>query len=206
MEDFTALILKEHAQSGRLLQAEAILAVVVIHFAREFLRREVHAIVVLEIGAERRDPGESPAHALFERLNSRYGRARYYRKRYVAVREVDPWRIEVVGQERTALASFFPGRTEHEVIDDQLASSTEEFVKSQRAFGTFEHVILLDSFPRQFAALPAQFIPLASEFLFSGQVLHPRLAPFVPRHHLMLRSCCCHRISFLWLHTGTRIL
>jgi hypothetical protein len=60
--------------------------------------------------------------------------------------------IEVVGQERAALAPFFPVGTEHEMVDDQLAAAGEEIRERLLAVRTVEDVIPLDSFPRQFAA------------------------------------------------------
>ena len=122
------------------------------------------------------------------------------------MRQVNPRGIEVVGQERAGLASFFPVGSEHEMVDDQLAAAGEQIGERLRAVRAFEHVVLLDPFPRQFAALPAQFVPFPGEFLFSGQVRQARLQPFVSRHHFVVSLRCSHRISFLWLGTGTRLL
>ncbi len=102
---------------------------------------------------------------------------------------------EVVSDEGTALATFLPGWIEHEVINDELASALEKIAERAAAVRSFEDVVLADAFPRQFASLPAQFVPFAGEFLFGGKVRQPRLDPFVARNYFVLCLCCSHRIT-----------
>ena len=105
---------------------------------------------------------EAPAHAFLKCLRCAASGARETTaKRHVAMRQVNPRGIEVVGQERAALASFFPAGSEHEMINDQLAAAGEKIGERLRTVRAFEDVVLLDAFPRQFAPLPAQFVPLA---------------------------------------------
>jgi hypothetical protein len=76
------------------------------------------------------------------------------------------------------------------MVNDQLASSVEQIGKRLRAVRTFEDVILPHSFPRQFAALPAQFVPFAGEFLFGRKVRQPRLQPFFSRNYFRSDLFC----------------
>src|SRR6185312_810353 len=116
---------------------------------------------------ECRDPVEAPAHPFLKYLDLRQGCTRDSGEPHIAMRQVNLRGIEMVGQEGTGLASFFPVGSEHEVIDDQLAVASKQISKCFRAVLAFENVVFFDAFPRQFAPLPAQFIPSTSEFLFS---------------------------------------
>ena len=80
------------------------------------------------------------------------------------------------------------------MVDDQLVAAGEEIRECLRAVRTFEDIVLLDPFPRQFAALPAQFVASACEFFFGGQVRQARLQPFVSRHYFVASLCCSHRM------------
>src|SRR6516164_3983831 len=99
-----------------------------------------------------------PSHALPECFNFGQARARNYRKRNVALCEVNSHAIEIVGEERAARASFFPSRTEHEVIHNELAATVEQVVQRYLSLRAIEDVVLLDLLPRKFAALAAEII------------------------------------------------
>ena len=76
--------------------------------------------------------------------------------------------LEIVGPERAALAAGLPVRTEHEVIDDELALAAEQVREGRLAVLAVEHVSRLDLFPRQLAPLGAQRIARVGEsFSFS---------------------------------------
>src|ERR1700686_5359017 len=67
MEDDARLILIEDADSRRFLTGEFHEVEVVLYFAFcQFLLCEGSAVVVVEVGPERRDPGKSPGHALLK--------------------------------------------------------------------------------------------------------------------------------------------
>src|SRR5579863_2861391 len=70
VEDVSVLILVEDADSRCFRTGEFDEIEVVLYFAFcHFLRCEGSAVVVVEVGPERRDPGKSPAHALLKRLD-----------------------------------------------------------------------------------------------------------------------------------------
>jgi hypothetical protein len=69
-----------------------------------------------------------------------------------------PGGVNVVRPERATDATFLPVRTEHEVLDDQLTAAGEQFAEGFLSVRPIENVRLLDSHPRQFAALPGKFI------------------------------------------------
>jgi hypothetical protein len=89
------------------------------------------------------------------------------------------------------------------MVNNQLAAACEEIGERLRAVRTFEDVILFDPDPGQFAALPAQFVPLARQFLFGGQVRQARLEPFVLGYYFVACFGCSHRIFLsVWLGHG----
>src|SRR5438552_17749379 len=91
--------------------------------------------------------------------------------------------IEMVGQVRAALATFLPSRTEHEMINNQLASPFKEI--GQRFFSArpIEHVFLIDSHPWQLATRFAEFVPLTSKLFFPGQQILSRHEPLSFGHN-----------------------
>jgi hypothetical protein len=74
-------------------------------------------------------------------------------------------RIDVVGFEGAAHATFFPSGTEHEMLHDELAATGEKIRERFRAVWSFKDILLFDFDPGQFAALPVYFIALACELL-----------------------------------------
>jgi len=71
----------------------------------------------------------------------------------IALGEMDDRAVEMIGEIRAAWAAGFPARTEHEVIDDQLALAAEQIAERLFAVRGAEHIIFFDFLPRQFAAL-----------------------------------------------------
>jgi len=78
-------------------------------------------------------------------------------------------RIETVGPKRTTPAPFLPIRREHEVIDQELASSFEEIRQRLLPARSCKEIILADLNLGQFPALLTQPIPQPSEFFFLSQ-------------------------------------
>ena len=68
-------------------------------------------------------------------------------ERDVALRQMDRRPVEVLAHQRTARAAFLPVRPEHEVVDDQLASSVEELCERLTAAGRFKYILLLHFHP-----------------------------------------------------------
>ena len=66
----------------------------------------------------------------------------------IALRQMNGGAVEMVGQERAARAALLPARTEHEVIDDQLAAAVEQVGQRLLATGSVEHIGLVDLDPR----------------------------------------------------------
>jgi len=64
----------------------------------------------------------------------------------------------MIGEQRTTGAALNPVRTEHEVVDEQLAATGEEIGERFFAVRTVEYVFLLNFFPGKFAALFAEFV------------------------------------------------
>jgi len=69
--------------------------------------------------------------------------------------------VEVVGQERAAGAALVPVRSEHEVIDDQLAAAVEQVCERAAARRRGERVALVEPRPRQRPALCDQRVARA---------------------------------------------
>ena len=76
--------------------------------------------------------------------------------------------VRVIHVERAARAPFLPVRTEHEVIDDQLAFAGEQLGKGFLAAGRIEDIVLFDFHPGKLAALGSNSVALARELLLLG--------------------------------------
>jgi len=66
----------------------------------DFLRGKGRLIIIVEIIVQRGDPFEAPSHPLFERLDLGKLGSRDSHKSHVAVIEVNPDAIEIIGPER----------------------------------------------------------------------------------------------------------
>ena len=78
-------------------------------------------------------------------------------------------RIEMVGHIGTALAPFLPVWSEHEVIDDELASATKQIRQGLFTVRAVKNVICFYLFPRQIAAGMGEFVPQFVEFFLLGE-------------------------------------
>src|SRR2546426_6668407 len=96
--------------------------------------------------------------------------------------EVHEGAVDMIGQERAAPAALLPPRTEHEMIDDQLAASLEEVSERLLALRPVEHIRFFDLDPGQVAPLGTQLIAQPGEFLLLDQELLARGEPLVSRY------------------------
>jgi len=71
--------------------------------------------------------------------------------------------------EGAARAGFFPLRTEHEVINDELAFAVEEIRERLFAAGGIENVVLFDFNQGSWRRSAATASTLTSELLFAGE-------------------------------------
>src|SRR3974390_48381 len=109
--------------------------------------------------------------------------------------------VHVVHHVRATWTAFLPVRAEHEVINDELAFPAEQIGKLLFSGRSIKHVILVDLFPRQFAAQPAQLIAQPAKLLLLDQQLFASHRPFRRRNHF--RESCfarCH-CSFSFVQT-----
>jgi hypothetical protein len=67
-----------------------------------------------------------PTHPFLEQLNLGQGRSGNCSEGNVALRKMHECSVGVIHVEGAAWAAFFPLRTEHEVINDQLTFAVEE--------------------------------------------------------------------------------
>ncbi|MOA04371.1 hypothetical protein D3C78_1239200 [compost metagenome] len=183
MEDRAVGIAIEHAQAGQFGFATRVGFVVVLAAA---VVADADAELPVEGAAVGRNPGKLPAHALPERLEPGEGRPRHGHQRDIVVGQVQVGAIEVVGQERAAAAAFAPALVEHEVIDQQLTAAGEQVGEAQVPMRAFEAVGLLDPYPGQGAAGPAEFVTLMGQGLFMQQQLSAGTEPFAAGNHLRI--------------------
>ena len=112
-----------------------------------------------------------PAHALAKGLEFGVGRVGHRHQRHIVVGQVLIGAIEVVREERAALAAIFPAGAEHEVVDQQLAVLAKQVRQAQRAIGALKLIGLVDFYPGQRPAFGAELVALAGEGLLVDQVL-----------------------------------
>src|SRR6266542_1077650 len=155
--------------------------------------------VSVEIAAVRRDPLELPAHAFLERLDLRQRRPRDHHHRDVAGCQVWERAVNMVGHERAAWTAFLPIRSEHEVVNDQLAASGEQLGERYLAPRRIEVVVLLKLHPRQLAPLGAQLVAQPGEFFLLPQQLLAGRDPFLARRNFGFLGQC------VGLHVGHNI-
>src|SRR5947208_2615205 len=130
MEDMVVIVLVEDAQAGSFGTRELLQGVVVVYLAlRHIFFRERNVKISVEVVAEGRDPIKMPAHAFLECFDFGQRRAGDHYHCDVTRCEVRNGAIEMVGHEGATRAALLPIRSEHEVVDNQLAASGEEVSK-----------------------------------------------------------------------------
>src|SRR5262245_54948976 len=101
----------------------------------------------------------------------------------------------MIAKEGTAPAAFLPARTQHEMVDDQLAAAIEKVPKSQVAVWAIKEILLIDPHPWQFAPLPAQSVALPGELFFFLKKLLAGFKPLFSRDYSVSLDRC-----FDWFH------
>jgi hypothetical protein len=113
--------------------------------------------------------------------------------------KVNPDAVEIIGPERAMRTPLVPIRSEHKVIDYELAPVCEKLGQRLLASGTIEDVLLINLLPREFAPLPVQFVPLPREFLFLRQERCSRGEPLLVRNYRVgfdtVTTIVCHALS-----------
>src|SRR5260370_36223796 len=143
----------------------------------DFVRRERHMKVVIEVIGAGRHPFDMPAHAPLEGLNLRQRCARHDDVANVALRKMDKNAVDMIELERTADASLAPIRAEHEMLDDQLTASAEQIGEGFLPVGPVEDVSLLHLYPGPCAPLRAQPVAQAVEIPFPSAEFLTRPPP-----------------------------
>ena len=86
--------------------------------------------------------------------------------------------VGMVGHERAACAALLPVRSEHEVLDDQLALSCEEVRERKTSVAAVEAVVLFDLHPRKRPAFRSERVHLPGKLLFFREEFRPGGQPF----------------------------
>src|SRR5688500_19415675 len=98
----------------------------------------------------------------------------------------------MIGDKRAAWTAFFPIRSKHEVVNDQLASPRKEIRQSYLSVWSGEDIILVDLHPRKFATFRTQFVEQSNRFLLFLQQLfssrNPVLSGYNVRFHIDRKS------------------
>src|SRR5258708_33287515 len=145
--------------------------------------------VVVEVVVERRRPGEAPAHAPLVRLQFRERSSRHRAECDVVIREVDDGPVDPVrdgGAGRTPCRVLGP---EHEVIDEELRTSSEEIGEGRCALVCLEAVLLVDSNPGQLLPRPRQFVATLRQRLLGLEQLQPGRQPLFTGSGLVIGHC-----------------
>src|SRR5438093_3930496 len=100
--------------------------------------------------------------------------------------------VKMIGQIGAAFAALFPARTEHEMINNQLAAALEQIGQSLFSLWAIKDILLLDLGHREFAPCRTKRVALARELLFPRQQILPSDQPLTFRHDLCLFVCYFH--------------
>ena len=95
--------------------------------------------------------------------------------------------VEAIGDRRTARTPFVPLGIEHEVVDEQLRAAAEQIDERGSAMFRVEHVVLVESHPRQLPPLPGQVIVPSGQFLLGIEQLEPGFEPLLARPDPVVR-------------------
>jgi hypothetical protein len=81
--------------------------------------------------------------------------------------------VEAVGDGRAGWTSRCVVGPEHEVIDEQLRTPSEQVGKGCRALVSVEQALLVDADPRQLLPLPRQFVAAPRQRFLGVEQLQP---------------------------------
>src|SRR5262249_46432507 len=136
---------------------------VVVGAVSPLLLGEGDAEVVVEVGPERRNPRESPAHLPLVVLELLQRRDRRTHEGNVAAVQVRDDTVEVIGDQGAsgaspALVGEPESVAEHEVIDEELRAPPEEVRKRGASLVGLESIRLVNPDPRQLLSAPRQLV------------------------------------------------
>ena len=151
------------------------------------LLRLRHLEVVVEVTAERRRPREAPSHPALVRLQLRERGSRDDTEVDVVVREVDGKAVEAVRDRRTGGTARCVIGPEHEVIDEELRTPSEEICERRASLVGLESVLLLDRDPGQLAPPPRKLVAEPGVVLFADEELLACGEPFFTCSDLVIR-------------------
>src|SRR5580692_7965892 len=201
MENLAAVVLVKDATSRLLFAFDIGDLEIVEHLPfRQLLRGSRRLEVIIEVDAERRHPGEEPAHPFFERGDLRPRRTRHCGKRNIMMLKVLTGPIDVIAQKRATATTLLPPRSEHEVIDDELAASLEQIRERHLPVRPFEEIGLVDLHPGQLTSLPAHFIVFSRGFLLFDQEPPAGSDPFLLRYNFWMFDFDVVHRWIVWTH------
>ncbi len=157
---------------------------------------EPDAEVGVEVSVERGGPGERPAHSSLVRLHLGERRPRHRPEHHVVVGEVHDESVEAVRDRRAGRATSRVVGPEHEVIDEELRTPSEEIRQRSAPLVGLEAICLVNPHPWQFPPLPRQLVAAPRERFFRLEQLAPRgeppfTCPGLVRCHLILFPSRC---------------
>jgi hypothetical protein len=147
--------------------------------------------VEVEVAAERRRPGKRPVHPPLVCLQLRKRRARHRPEHHVMVGQVNNDALEPVRDSRAGRTPRRVVGPEHEVVDEELRTPSEEVCQRGAPFIGLESVLLVDPNPRQFLPPPRQFVAAPRELLLRLEQLETRCQPLFKCPGPVLRHPCC---------------
>src|SRR2546428_1312834 len=150
------------------------------------LLRVARLEVVVEVGSERRCPGEAPTHPAPVRQDLRDRRARDGSEGNVVVGQVDDRAVEAIGNRGTRRTAGRVVGPEHEVGDEELRTPSEEVCQRGAPLLGIEFVLLVDPDPRQLLPAPRQPVAAPRQLLFRLKQLEPRRKPLFTCPGLLL--------------------
>ena len=141
--------------------------------------------VEVELASIRRYPLEPPAHASLKPFDLGLRRPRDRDECDVVMFKVDTSAVDMIGQKRAAFAALLPSRSEHEMVDNQLAASIEQVGQPLLSVRAIELVLFVNLDHRQPATFGAdrislmicQFLVLGAESLASDSAISSRDRP-----------------------------
>ncbi len=170
MEDVAGFVLVKHTDTGLLFALEFHHFIVVVHLTlRHFVLGGGDVKVEVEVASIRRYPLEPPAHASLKPFDLGLRRPRDRDECDVVMFKVDTSAVDMIGQKRAAFAALLPSRSEHEMVDNQLAASIEQVGQPLLSVWAIELVLFVDLEHRQPAAFGADGISLTGQFLFLNE-------------------------------------
>src|SRR5262245_61959856 len=178
----SAVLEREDTQTLPLRFGRVDMPEVVVGALGALLFGEGGAEVVVEVGAERRNPRESPSHLSPVVLELRQWGYRRTNEGNVAAVQMRDDAVEVIGDQGAPSASLAlvgepESAAEHEVIDEKLRAPLEEIRERRAPCVGLESIRLIDPHPREPLPPPRQLVAAPRVFLLRLEQLEPRGEP-----------------------------